>query len=234
MTDQQSNTGELLSRWRKGDERAFDTLLEQNESWILAQARLRLGAKLRLKEESADIVQEALLRFLRFGPRFIIQSSRDFRGLMARIVENVVRDRVDYFSAQRRNSLRERAFGSESVIALDEPYDSARSPSADIAQEEEVNYVLLGIEFLNSTERCLIELRYWKETLFAEIGRQLDLSESAARMRHQRAMKHLDRNVRILKQGQIRKLLLENSRSGQEKDSPKDTPDSDPGLRKKV
>ena len=55
-----------------------------------------------MKVESSDIVQDAALQFLKYGPRFILSDEEKFRALLVRIVENVLRDKHDWFSARRR------------------------------------------------------------------------------------------------------------------------------------
>jgi len=77
--------------------------LERHLPWIQKQVRLRLGSKLRAKGETCDYVQDAVVQFLHYGPRIMISSDRQFRALLARIVENALCDKHDWFTARRRD-----------------------------------------------------------------------------------------------------------------------------------
>ena len=62
-------TAEDLRRWNAGDAEGLKSLLENHLPWIEKYVRKRLGARLRQKAETQDIVQDAMLQFLRYGPR---------------------------------------------------------------------------------------------------------------------------------------------------------------------
>ena len=70
MQDRPSETRLLLGRWHGGDRSALDALLERDLPWIRQHVRRRLGANLRARMDSADVVQEAMVEFLRHAPPF--------------------------------------------------------------------------------------------------------------------------------------------------------------------
>jgi RNA polymerase sigma factor (sigma-70 family) len=197
----------LLRRWHAGDDEALASLLERHRDAVRALVHQRLGGFLRQREETDDFVQEAMLQVLRDGPRFQIADDRHFRLLLARIVENVIRDRHGYHTAGRRAPARERAISRESVLVLDPPRAGAATPSQITDQREQEAWVQLALELLEADDRRLIVAREWGDVPFAELGAELGTSEDAARMRHQRALVKLGRKVGELRRGGIQAAL---------------------------
>ncbi len=212
-----SPTQALLVRWSQGDRGALDELVKLHLDWLTARVEQELGAKLRERASVADVVQQALLEFLKYAPRFVVQGEQQLRGLLARIVRNVLADQHDFYNAKRRARARERPLGSESMISLDPPRDVQSSPSHAAQRDEEEAWVRLGIELLDPESRNVLVLREWEHRPFAEIGAQLRIAESAARMRHHRAVLRLASVVVKLKSGQV-EAALEASRAGDEDD----------------
>lgn len=197
-------TGDLLRRWHAGDARALDELLALHLPWIRDRVHKRLGAALREKAETGDIVQDSLLQFLRYGPRFVIGTDEQFRKLLARIVENVLRDKLDFFSARRRQMAREQPLGSDTVLSLDPPRaEVIDTPSQAAAREEDEAWMRLALELLDPDERRLLVLREWDDLSFREIGERLGISDSAAKMRHHRAIASLAHLMSSLRKGQL-------------------------------
>src|SRR5690606_40993396 len=93
--------------WHEGDRSALEELLSRNLEWVGQFVRSRLGAQLRQKEETADVVQDACLDILNYGPRFVVPDRTRFRALLGRMVENNLRDKHGYYSAKRRDMQRE-------------------------------------------------------------------------------------------------------------------------------
>ena len=70
MKDRNEEKAASLRKWYSGDEQALNDILERYLPWIRAQVRQRLTALLRMKGDSGDYVQDAVLQFLRFGTWF--------------------------------------------------------------------------------------------------------------------------------------------------------------------
>jgi hypothetical protein len=85
--------------------------------------------------ESGDVVQEAAVQFLNYGLRFIISDDKRFRGLLARIVENVLRDKHDWFTAQRREIARQRPLPSASTSPRTRRGCGTTGQSADLGKK---------------------------------------------------------------------------------------------------
>ena len=112
MADDAAETVTLLQRWHAGDRAALDTLLARDMPWIREHVERRLGQLLRAKGEADDYVQDAVIEVLRYGPRFLIADRERFRGLLARIVENTLRDQHDWYTAKRRECSVQKSFAA--------------------------------------------------------------------------------------------------------------------------
>ncbi len=207
MEKSESDSGELLERWYDGDRQALETLLQRNIPWIQGYVRRRLGSLLRAKAESCDFVQEVVVEFLKYGPRFRVNNGKHLRALLGRIAENVMRGQHQRFVAQRRLLHRERPLPRDSVLHLDGSLEPVRRPSEAAQQQEWQALVRFALELLEAEQREVILMREWEELPFAELGRTLGISEDAARMRYHRALARLADNILRIQQGKLGELL---------------------------
>jgi RNA polymerase sigma-70 factor (ECF subfamily) len=198
-----SDTAQLLRQWHGGDRSALEALLAQDLPWIEARVRRRLGPLLHAKAETSDYVQDAVLEVLRYTPRFVISDRGKFRALLSRIVENVLRDQHDRFSAYRRALHRERPLPADSQLVLDPPAQGALSASQAAQKDEWEAWIRLALEISEPEDRLIILLRQWDGVSFVEIAKGLGISEDAARMRYNRALARLAHEVCSLKGGQL-------------------------------
>lgn len=191
-----------------GDRRAWlEGILREHLPWIRAHVHRRLPALIRKKLETGDIVQDALVQFLRYGPRFDLSDPRRLRGLLARIVENVLHDKYDWFTAQRRAIARERPLPGDTVLGLDPPVRESETPSRASQQREDEAWVRLGLELLPGAERETIVLKDWEGLSFAEIADHTGCSKSEARRRYLSALESLVQRVTALRENRIDTLL---------------------------
>jgi RNA polymerase sigma-70 factor (ECF subfamily) len=208
MESGELNSSELLRRWKEGEAGAIDALLDSHLPWVQRLVRKRLGSALRSKAETNDFVQDAMLQFLRYGPRVMLSDSSHFRGMMARIVENTIRDRNDWFKARRRTISRERPLPSDTVLSLDPPRDEgAASPSRAAQANEDEAWIRLGIEFLDPPDRQLVVLRQWDSSTFEQIGSELGITSNAAEKRYRRAVNRLGDLIGVLRRKGVHEFL---------------------------
>jgi RNA polymerase sigma factor (sigma-70 family) len=211
MTD---DTSHLLRRWNEGDREALDRLLERHLRWIHDRVRRALGPQLRKRAESVDYVQDAIVELLRGSPRFHVSDGRRFRALVARIVINTLRDKVDWHTAQCRDVERELSLGSESVLELDPPADGDQeTPSQCADRNEKEDWIRLGMELLEAEEREVLILRIWLGKTFVELGEINGESTRDAKRRFSRAMGRLTRIVQALRRGELERLLDEEGQN---------------------
>ncbi|MCA8952491.1 MAG: sigma-70 family RNA polymerase sigma factor [Planctomycetes bacterium] len=203
MTGDPGHTRELLQRWHAGDREALDVLIRENLPWIHAYVRRKLGDRMRQKVESIDLVQDAMVQVMELGPRFQIADREHFRALLARIVASDIVDGQRWLRRQRRDHDLERPIHSDSVLYLDPPDRDVTRPSQAMDRQERREWVRLAIDLLDEVDQRIIHLRLWEKVSFKELGEQLGVSEDAARMRHNRALRRLGEQVMALRRGEI-------------------------------
>ena len=192
-------TRALLERWRAGDQGAIDLLLQRELPWVRELVARHLGPQLRQRMGESDCVQDAMLDFLKYGVRFVVADRHQLRGLLARIIDNNLRDQGAWWRARRRAADREQPLASQSSLDL-APAEGTR-PSAAAAASEARDWVRLAIELIDPEDRKVIVRRDWDGIEFTELGTELGLSANAARMRWVRAVARLADKVTELRSG---------------------------------
>lgn len=176
---------------KHGDRDNLEDILAQQLPWIQKYAHLKLSPFLRTKTETGDIVQDALVQFLRHGPRFRISNDSKLRALLARIVENVLHDKYDWFTARRRAVSRERPLPADTVLNLEIAEGEVETPSRIVHKQEKEAWIRLGLELLAPDDRKVLILRDWDNLSYVEIGKQMGISEHAARRKYMSSLKLL-------------------------------------------
>lgn len=201
------NTAELLVSCHRGDPHALAALVQRDLSWVRGYVSRRLGALLRRREDTQDVIQETLVEILRSGPRFVVADRGAFRALVAKMVENTIRRAWRYQVAERRDLRRDEALpADDTVLDLDH---SATHPSEAAGRSEMRAWVRLALELLDPDDRSVIVMREYRDQSFGEIAQVLGTTEDAARMRFTRALPRLARCMDQIKAGQIRGLVDE-------------------------
>jgi len=186
-----SATRDLLARVHEGDDAALRDLLERHLPWIRARVHARLGPALRAKAETGDLVHDAVVELLRYGPRFTVSDEKQFRAFLATIAENVLRNEHRRFDVERRSAARERTLPNDSVLDLDARRGGADTPSAISDRREREAWLRLGLELLRPEDREVILLRQQQRLSFDEVGAKLGSTANTARMRFERALGRL-------------------------------------------
>lgn len=181
-------TSQLLQRWRDGDEQGLHELLALHLPAVLAIVRAQLGRELRQKLESDDLVQDAIVEFLRYGPAVPPVGAEHFRALLGRIVSHQICDRSKWFQAARRRMDRERSLGSTTQATI----PAAGLDPAELAERADLTMRLrLALELLPERARRALVLRDWQGLSFAQVALDLGVGEEAARGTWRRAVARL-------------------------------------------
>ncbi len=221
--DSPSLTRALLRRWHDGDRASLEELLARDRAFVVDYVRRRAGPELLQRAETDDFVQEAMVQALQYCPRFLISDREQFRGLLARITENILRDHAVSRRRLRRDAERERPVPSDSLLQLDPPAGSEVTRPSEAAQRnDDKAWIRLGLELLPRDDRQVVRLREWDGLSFAEVGDALGIDADAARMRFQRTLPRLARLVMDLRAGRLGAVLARSP----------DDPSSGPGGRR--
>ena len=190
----ETDTVVLLKRWNRGDDEALNLLVQRHLPRVRKYVHQRLGNRLRQKDDTGDVVQDAMLQFLRYSPRFQVEDGRHFQALIRRIVENVLRDKHDWYARKRREMDRECALPASSVFYLGSSHAPPR-PGEVAQQNEQHALVRLSLELLRGRDREIIILREYDGLSHTEIAQRLDMNEPAVRMRLSRALNRLGQRM---------------------------------------
>jgi RNA polymerase sigma-70 factor (ECF subfamily) len=207
MSASKSRTTELLLRWNEGDAGALQSLLEKHMEWIRATVTRQLGPELRSKLETGDLVQEAMLDFLQYGPRIKPANGGQFRAVVSAIVINALRDRYAWFRAKRRDMARETSLSRDTAIDLARDVAGDPAPDEQAAQAELEVRIRLVLELMPPAFRQVVILRDWESRSFVDIAAELHLTADAARMRYKRGLARLRAGLEALRAGAVEQLL---------------------------
>ena len=97
----------LIERIGHGDQTALDELCRRYLARVLVAVRLRLGAHLRKKVESGDIVQEVMIDVVGKAKSFEFRTEGALLKYINRVVENRIRDQASHWDADKRAMGRE-------------------------------------------------------------------------------------------------------------------------------
>lgn len=193
MTQDDDTFDELLARWRSGDPAALAELLEGQLDWLRGYVRRRIGPHLRVHDDSVDFVQQALLDLLEQDATIRIDGPGTLRALLARIVDNDVRDRNKWLRRAKRDPAREERDVRDS--ALGGALVEQTTPSLAAHRRETSRWLRAALDALSDEDREVIRLHEWERLSHEEIGRRLGISTDAARVRFQRALPRLAAKV---------------------------------------
>jgi RNA polymerase sigma-70 factor (ECF subfamily) len=132
---------ELLQRFQDGDAHALQRLLERYRPRLLRIVRIRMGVRLERFEGPEDIVQDTLIVAARKLGELQPRDHSSILRWLAQVAQNQIRDRLDYYGAQRRappgggSPHRLRGAGGGSSSGVDVSADGP-SPSDEVRRKE--------------------------------------------------------------------------------------------------
>jgi RNA polymerase sigma-70 factor (ECF subfamily) len=186
---------ELLARCRRGDAVAWDELFDQHYA-AAGRFIFQLGRDL-TQEDVEEICQEAFLSVIRNLDSFHGESQ--FQTWLFRIAANKTRDyRERQLAAKRgggQTTLSLQAEDPDTGLTLDPP---SNSPGPDLAllSAEQVELVHQALDQLGEPCRELIQLSYFAELSYDEIGRALRLNPKTVSSRLSRCLDRLEQIAR--------------------------------------
>ena len=200
----------LLEKAQHGDGEALNELCRRLQPRVLTAVRIRLGAKLRQRVQSCDIVQNVMMDVIRTIPSFERKSDGHLTHYLIRVVENKIRDLADWETAGRRDVGREASSpgsrSADAVSPLENLRDSASpTPSKILSLHEDLALLEQAMDCLaaeSEEARDLIVAAKIEELTYAEIAAERRLpSADAARMQVNRAMRKLAKIYKRLSAG---------------------------------
>jgi RNA polymerase sigma-70 factor (ECF subfamily) len=185
----------LLRDAARGDEVALRSLLEQHRERLLRMVALRLDSRLSARVDASDVVQEALLDAAQKLADYERDRPLPFYPWLHRLT-------AERLAAVHRKHRRESRSVGREQHAFARPDDSAcllvdhlvagdTTPGHDLLREERRQRVREALKRLAPPDREILVLRYLEDLTFPEIAAILEIGESAAKMRHLRAIERI-------------------------------------------
>ena len=188
------DTTVLLAHARGGSSEALDDLYARVAGKLLTIVRMRLGASLRGRLESRDILHEVLLRSVERIGQFKGQDGATLMAWLARMAENEIRDQADFHGRQRRNASAEVPIERDGRLL---PVPAALpSVVTQLVADEERARLERALEALPPDHRDVIVLRKLEECSWSEVAARMNRTEDACRMLLARAMVRLTLQLR--------------------------------------
>lgn len=182
---------DLLARCRRGDAGAWDELFDRHYA-AAGRFIFQLGHDF-AREDVQEICQETFLSVIRNLDSF--QGQSQFQTWLFRIAANKARDfREGRQAAKRgggRTTLSLQAEEAQTGLALDPP-DNTPAPDLSLLNSEQGALVRQALEQLGQPCRELIELRYFAELSYEELGRSLGLNPKTVSSRLSKCLDRLE------------------------------------------
>jgi RNA polymerase sigma-70 factor, ECF subfamily len=166
--------------------------LEQRMDQFLAAVERRALVTAMLvtqgRDEALDIVQEAMLAFVR---AYAHKPQAEWPPLFHRVLQNKIRD-----WQRRQGLLRRRFFWSRDEEEGDDPLEALpgpenRGPEALVAQGEAASQLLVGLSALPERQRQAVLLRIWEGLDVAQTASLMGCSEGSVKTHLFRALQAL-------------------------------------------
>jgi len=153
---------------------AFEALYEHLVDKVFAYVKYRTSRE----EDALDLTQEICIDLYKALPRFQYESTPQFYSFVFVIVK---RKLAKWYAHIETNI-------NAQAAALDENNTSFSLNDGDAVAQDEVSRALAQLE---AETREIVVLHHWARYTFKEIASLIDMTESAVRVRHHRALKTL-------------------------------------------
>ena len=182
---------DLVERWQRGDERAFESLVRRHEARVFRLLFRMMGSR----EEAEDITQETFLSLHRHGHRFRAESR--FSTFVYRVAANAALNRRRTLG-RSRNRVKKLA---ERQAAGDDLPSAPRDPEDAVAGSELSDHVREALQKLSPSLRMPVVLYDIEGLAYGEIARVLGVAEGTVKSRIHRARLALRRELQELLAG---------------------------------
>ncbi len=188
---------ELLARCRRGEAEAWDELFDRHYA-AAARFICQLGQDF-TREDAEEICQEAFLSVIRNLESF--HGGSQFQTWLFRIAANKARDYRERQRAAKRGGgqipISLQAENPETGLVLDPP-DTSPSPDAVLLGVEQIELVRQALDQLGEPCQEIVELRYFGDLSYEEIGNSLNLNVKTVSSRLSKCLDRLETIARGL------------------------------------
>lgn len=200
---------ELLARCRQGEAAAWDELFDRHYA-AAGRFIFQLGSDF-TREDVEEICQDVFLNVIRHIDTF--HGGSQFQTWLFRIAANKARDyRERQCAAKRgggRTPLSLQAEDAETGLTLDPP-SPAPGPDLALVNAEQSMLVHDALQKLGEPCREIIELRYFGDLSYEELGQTLGLNVKTVSSRLSKCLDHLENIARKVFSGEKSSVLPSN------------------------
>jgi RNA polymerase sigma-70 factor (ECF subfamily) len=185
-------TRKLVEQAQNGDVDALNALFERYYEIMLDMARRRLGARLRSKEDPADLAQTTFREAHRDFGSYQYRGAGSLLSWLIQILSNKIRDRAEFYSAGKRDLSKERSMeapaGDGGESRFFEPSADDLTVTMQVQQVEDFDQLRKALDELSDDHRQAITLVFFQGMTLRQAGQEMDgRSEDAVRMLLRRA-----------------------------------------------
>jgi RNA polymerase sigma factor (sigma-70 family) len=194
--DESPSPEELIDRARAGDLESRDRLLAEHVPALRGFVRLRLGKKLRSREESIDLVQSICGDALTDLGGFDYRGPESFRKWLMQRAENKIRSRGRFWNRAKRAVGMEQGTGD---VPLEEIRELAHAftPSRDAVGREELERLEAAFDELSEDDRRVILLSRVVGLSHAAVAEEMGRTPLATRSLLSRALAKLAARLEV-------------------------------------
>jgi len=185
-------TRALVERAQAGDAEALNQLFTRHYQTMLDMARRRLGTKLRSKEDPVDLAQTTFREAHRDFSTYTYRGEGSLLRWLIQILQNKIRDRAEFYSAGKRDLMKERSMeipaeGASETKRIEPPAEDL-TVTMQVQREEDFELVREALSELSADHRTAITLVFFQGMTLREAGKHMDgRTEDAVRMLLRRA-----------------------------------------------
>jgi RNA polymerase sigma-70 factor (subfamily 1) len=186
----------LIAEARAGSNAALGQLLQIYRPLLLDLARAAIPTDLAGKASPSDIFQNTCLDAVQSIYQLRGQSEGELRAWLCALLARNIDDTARRFRSKKREVRRERPLdGRDSKAQQLRIASQIVSPEEDATSREEIEHVQQAIARLKPKHRQLIEMRSHARLSFVQMAEQLGTTADAIRMRWNRSIKHLAKEL---------------------------------------
>ncbi|KKL18891.1 hypothetical protein LCGC14_2470990 [marine sediment metagenome] len=164
----------LVEKAQNGDRDAFKEIFDRLSDRFFAYTFSRTSNR----DDALDISQETFIELWNSLKRFKYRSDQSFHGFLFKIIK---RKLYQYYKKKQK------------IVSLDVLDEKQLVQPA--AKQNDYGHILGYVNMLTSKNQDIIRLRYWSQMTFNEIAAVLNITETAVKVRHHRALQKLKINL---------------------------------------
>jgi RNA polymerase sigma factor (sigma-70 family) len=175
-TEQTAHIQALVHASQAGDSEASRALYEHLIDKVFAYVRYRTSSE----DTAIDLTQDVFIDLYRALANFTYSSLQEFYGFVFTITKRKLAKHYAHVHTQREKQ----------TTVFDEERFTTTAPEVGLESD-----IARALETLDEVAREIVVLHHWSRYSFGEIAALIEMTESAVRVRHHRALKLLSATI---------------------------------------